>query len=67
MARNRRQKIVEIMRNATCKLANRLHLLRLHKLGFKVFEFGRIGQHGDKGRFIRAAHGLRDTRMNRSS
>lgn len=40
----RGQQIVEIVRDTTGELADRLHLLRLRKLSFKIFLFGDVDQ-----------------------
>ena len=45
MARNRRQQVVEIMRNPARKLTDRLHFLALHELRFKRFQLCCILQH----------------------
>jgi hypothetical protein len=48
----RSQQIVEIVGDTTGKLADCLHLLRLRKLGFKIFLFGNVAQKEHKARRI---------------
>ena len=45
MARDRRQQVVEIMRDAAGQLANRLHLLALDELRLQRLQLGRVVEH----------------------